>query len=101
MQLSVTVGFIVFFGYHEGAKEWARSHMEFFWLALILVLATIITISCCEGVRRKSPHNFIVLSLFTLGESYLVALSTLRFDHEDVSNRRAKIFTSKNKIDLF
>lgn len=84
-QLAVTLGFIFFFGYHDGARQWATNHMELFWLALIVVFVTIITITCCEGVRRTSPHNFIALSLFTLAESYMVAMSTLRFSRDDVS----------------
>lgn len=56
-------------------------------MALVVMFVTIITISCCEGIRRQSPHNFIILSLFTLAESYLVALSTLRFSQEDVSTK--------------
>lgn len=85
VQLTCTLGFIFFFGYHDGARAWATSHIEMFWLALILMFVTVIAISCCEGVRRTSPHNFIALSLFTLAESYMVAMSTLRFAREDVS----------------
>lgn len=84
VQLAVTLGFIFLFGYHDGAREWATNHIEMFWLALILMFVTIIAISCCEGVRRTSPHNFIALSLFTLAESYMVAMSTMRFAREDV-----------------
>lgn len=84
VQLAVTLGFIFFFGYHEGARMWAQQHMEMFWVALILMFVTIISLSCCEGVRRTSPHNFIALSLFTLAESYLIAMSTMRFAKDDV-----------------
>lgn len=54
--------------------------------ALVLVLITIISISCCEGVRRTSPTNIIFLSLFTVGESYLVGLSTIQYEPEIVSD---------------
>lgn len=55
-----------------------------FYLALILVLVTIISISCCEGVRRTSPTNMIFLSLFTIGESYLVAFATIPYETQTV-----------------
>lgn len=84
LQLSVTVGFIFLFGYHEPTRQFVSHHFEVAIIALVLMLVTVITLSCCEGVRRQAPTNFIVLGLFTLAESYLVGMSTLRFAREDV-----------------
>lgn len=95
--MAVTLGFIFLFGYHEGTREWAIQHMEMFWVAFALMFITIITLSCCEGVRRTSPHNFIALSLFTLAESYLVAMSTMRFSRDDVNVIPIYICVSTNQ----
>lgn len=54
-------------------------------VAVIVVFAALIAMICVESVRRTSPTNLIVLSIFTLGETYLVGASTMRFDSEDVS----------------
>lgn len=82
VQLIVTLGMIFLFTYHGPTREFAMKNQIVFWLALILVFITIITLSCCEGVRRTAPHNFIALGLFTLGESYMVGMSTLRFESD-------------------
>lgn len=39
---------------------------------------------CCEHVRRQSPTNYIVLGLFTMAESYLVADGTINYQADDV-----------------
>jgi len=80
IQLLVTLGVVFLFSYHQGTREFAFRHTEMFWVALILMLVTVIALSCCEGVRRTAPHNFIALGLFTLAESYLVGMSTIRFE---------------------
>lgn len=85
MQLLVTLGVVFLFTYHSPTREFAVRHLELFWVALILIIVTIITLTCCEGVRRTAPHNFIALSLFTIAESYLVGMSTLRFEADLVS----------------
>lgn len=54
-------------------------------VALIVVFASLIAMICCENVRRTFPTNFIMLTLFTLAETYLVGASTMRFEPEDVS----------------
>lgn len=53
------------------------------WLAITAIIigfSTILAISCCESVRHTSPHNLIVLGIFTLAEGYVVGVSTLYAD---------------------
>merc|ERR1712179_847012 len=40
----------------ESVKLYARQHQEMWWIAL---------------VRRKTPHNFVFLGLFTVAEGFL------------------------------
>ena len=39
-----------------------------------VVLVTMITLSCCGNMARKTPHNYICLFLFTLAQSFLVGV---------------------------
>lgn len=80
-----TVGVVMLVAHHDPTREFAYENFWLFWAALILVFTTLITLSCCEGVRRTSPHNVIFLTLFTVGESVCVGYCTLNYDPDLVS----------------
>lgn len=84
-QLLVTFGFVALFALHEGTKRFALRNPALFWVALAVLLVTMIGMACCEGVRRKTPMNFIFLSLFTLAESFLLGLAASRYAPLEVS----------------
>ena len=48
-------------------------------LVLVLYIASICALTCC-GFDKKVPTNFILLAVFTVCVSYIVSLSTLRYD---------------------
>lgn len=83
-QLTVTLGFIFFIRFNEAACNWASTHSSVFWLSLIGSFVLLIVMVCCEHVRRQSPTNYIVLGLFTMAESYLVADGTINYQADDV-----------------
>ncbi|KAK7092847.1 protein lifeguard 3-like [Littorina saxatilis] len=73
-QLFVTLGFIALFIFVEPIKNWVRTDgLWFYIVAYVTFLVTYIALVCCPSVRRKSPGNFICLTIFTLAFSYLVA----------------------------
>lgn len=43
-----------------------------------------ISMACCESVRRKTPLNFIFLFLFTLAESFLLGMIAGQYKAEEV-----------------
>ena len=49
-------------------------------LCFITCLILQLTLICCKSVSRKVPINYILLIIFTLSESYLVASSTLIYE---------------------
>ena len=49
----------------ESVKEYSVHHPEMWILALVIMLVSLISLACCEGIRRKTPHNFIFLGLYT------------------------------------
>lgn len=85
VQLLMTLGFVFLFTFHGPSRQFAATNMWLAITAIILAFATIIAISCCEGVRRTSPHNFIVLAIFTIAEGYVVGMSTFQAPPEVVS----------------
>ncbi|CAG7726349.1 unnamed protein product [Allacma fusca] len=84
VQLLVTTGFISLFTFYEPIGTWTRTNPMFFYAVLILSLAMIIALTCCEGVRRKSPTNIICLMVFTTAEGFLLGSATSTFSATSV-----------------
>jgi FtsH-binding integral membrane protein len=51
---------------------------------MILLFVIIIVLACCEGVRRKSPINFILLFIFTLCMSLMLGVTSAQFEVREV-----------------
>lgn len=84
VQLSVSLGFICLCVFHGGTKRFLAGHRELFWVALAVLIVTMIAMACCEGVRRTSPTNFIFLGLFTLAQSFMLGAMTSQVPPETV-----------------
>uniref|UniRef100_A0A182IQ08 Uncharacterized protein n=1 Tax=Anopheles atroparvus TaxID=41427 RepID=A0A182IQ08_ANOAO len=84
VQLMITIGFITLFLYHRPTKLWVQNHPEMFWIALGVMIVTLISMACCGSVRRKAPMNFIFLTLFTLAQGFLLGVSSANFKSEEV-----------------
>lgn len=48
------------------------------------MIVTMLSMACCESVRRTTPMNFIFLSLFTLAQSFLLGVSAGKFAPNEV-----------------
>ncbi|XP_037946528.1 protein lifeguard 1-like isoform X3 [Teleopsis dalmanni] len=83
-QLLVTFGFVALFVFHKPTQQFVQRNPALFWVALAVLLVTMIAMACCEGVRRKTPMNFIFLTLFTLAESFLLGVSASRYESQEV-----------------
>lgn len=59
-----------------------------FWIALGVMIVTLISMACCGDVRRKAPMNFIFLTLFTLAQAFLLAVTSANFQSQEVSSGR-------------
>lgn len=82
--LMCTLACVMLFVHHDGTREFAMHNVWLFIVALVAVLVTIITLSCCEGVRRTAPTNMIFLGIFTVAESVMVGFSTLHYEKDVV-----------------
>jgi len=83
VQLVVTMGIIGIFTV-ESVKLYAAGHPEMWWIALVIMIVSLISLACCEGVRRKTPHNFIFLGLFTLAEGFMLGAVTANYRADEV-----------------
>jgi FtsH-binding integral membrane protein len=41
-------------------------------IAFVVQIVTMLMILCCQGISRNVPTNYIVLTIFTLAECYVV-----------------------------
>ena len=80
VQLFITFGFILTFALTDGTKEFARNNPWVIWASFIVSFASIITLSCCGDFRRKFPHNFICLGIFTIAQSIPLGIVSAFYD---------------------
>lgn len=48
--------------------------MWLFYVCLPIVIITLYALACYRRIARKVPLNYILLGLFTLAESYMIAM---------------------------
>ncbi|XP_041987772.1 protein lifeguard 1-like [Aricia agestis] len=83
-QLLVTMGAIALFLFHEPTKLFVARNSYLFWIALAVLIVTLIAMACCTNVRRTAPMNFIFLTLFTVAQSFLLGVATSVYDVSEV-----------------
>ena len=75
LQLLVSFAFVAMSSYHDGTRQFIHQSPGLLMVSMVVMIVTLIALSCCENLRRKSPHNIILLSLFTLSESFLLGVT--------------------------
>ena len=81
-QLAVTTIITMIFCFNESVKQWSQtSTAQGFMIAnIVILLVTEIVLVCCDGVRRKHPLNLVILFVFTLSLSFMVAVIASSYD---------------------
>jgi FtsH-binding integral membrane protein len=54
------------------------------YVAFAATFVSLIAISCCERQARTTPNNYILLSIFTVFEAFLLGVITLRYEADEV-----------------
>ena len=84
VQLAVTAGIVAIFTFHEGTRLYVRNNRWLLYDSWACSLVALIVLACCGEVRRKTPHNFIFLGLFTLAEGFMLGTVTARYRADEV-----------------
>ena len=71
-QLVVTFGFVALAKSNPEIEYWLVNSWMLFYPVLFLQIAISCVISCCTSVARRTPHNYILLTCFTLCWTYLI-----------------------------
>ncbi|XP_072910575.1 protein lifeguard 1 [Hemitrygon akajei] len=72
VQLLMTTAIICMFLYWPALNLWVLQTYWFTYALIPAIFVLIIILSCCEGVRRKIPWNFVLLFLFTILEGLML-----------------------------
>ncbi|XP_044269084.1 protein lifeguard 1 isoform X1 [Tribolium madens] len=84
VQLSISLGFIAWFLFHTPTRKFVQGHGELLIISLVIIFVTMIALACCGEVRRKSPMNYIFLFIFTLAESFVLAVCSSTYESQEV-----------------
>ncbi|XP_058833533.1 protein lifeguard 1-like [Topomyia yanbarensis] len=84
VQLAITMAFISLFVYSEPTKLWTINNPWIAVTSFITMFAVLIVMACCGEMRRKTPHNFIFLGLFTIAQGLMLGIFTIRYDAQEV-----------------
>ena len=79
-QLLITTIVVYFSIYNQSLNRFIVSNPGFIYLFFFGTLFSEIPILCCPSVASKVPLNYVLLLIFTLCESYLVAYTTLFYE---------------------
>ena len=45
-----------------------------YYTCSVVVIAVVITLACCESVRRAFPANLILMAVFTVAEGFMLGV---------------------------
>jgi FtsH-binding integral membrane protein len=80
-QLIITFGFVLVFALNEDTKAWAAkpANSGLILVAFMITMVSLFSLMCCGDMRKKFPHNFICLGIFTMAQSLSLGLITARY----------------------
>ncbi|CAL8089486.1 unnamed protein product [Orchesella dallaii] len=84
VQLLLTASIIALFSLHDGVKAFVQRSTALALCSYIAAIILLLVIGCCEGVRRKSPHNVILLGLFTLTYGFVIGVISSLYEPQAV-----------------
>lgn len=84
VQLAITMAFISLFMYHAPARIWTMQNPWVGTIAFVTMFAVLIIMACCGEMRRKTPHNFIFLAMFTAAQGLMLGIVATAYDSNEV-----------------
>lgn len=83
-QLVVTFGMVALFTLSSDVKQFVKTTPALFYVALVGTLVCMIALSCCGNLRRRTPHNYIFLGIFTICEGFLLGTAAASFTQSEI-----------------
>eukprot|EP00090_Calanus_glacialis_P026068 TRINITY_DN4088_c0_g1_i1.p1 TRINITY_DN4088_c0_g1~~TRINITY_DN4088_c0_g1_i1.p1 ORF type:complete len:319 (+),score=75.81 TRINITY_DN4088_c0_g1_i1:46-1002(+) len=83
-QLVLTGAVIGTFMFVESVKTYVQRNMWVYYTSMGVMLVCLISMACCDSVRRKFPTNFIFLGVFTFCEGVMLGTVSTFYDVDAV-----------------
>jgi len=83
-QLVLTGAVIGTFMFVESVKTYVQRNMWVYYTSMGVMLVCLISMACCDSVRRKFPTNFIFLGVFTFCEGVMLGTVATFYDVDAV-----------------
>ncbi|KAK8737126.1 hypothetical protein OTU49_004809 [Cherax quadricarinatus] len=83
-QLTVTFAMVAIFSLVKEVNVYLHTHPAYFYVALVGTLVCIIVLTCCGSMRRRTPHNYIFLAIFTVCEGFLLGTAAGTFTQNEI-----------------
>lgn len=83
IQLLVTFGVVALFCLNEDAKQFLyepSTGPPLLYSSIAMSLVSLLVLLCVPNMHRRHPHNLILLGIFTLSESVMVAFASTRVE---------------------
>jgi len=80
LQLVTTFGTTLLFVLNQKIKHYVQNNMTLLIFSFILSFVFLIALACCGDIAKVYPYNYILLTLFTLVESYAVGVISSYYD---------------------
>eukprot|EP00921_Rhytidocystis_pertsovi_P010941 GHVQ01017621.1.p1 GENE.GHVQ01017621.1~~GHVQ01017621.1.p1 ORF type:complete len:205 (+),score=23.43 GHVQ01017621.1:296-910(+) len=76
----MTFGTVLLFTLSDGPRQFIQANVWILYACLFMWITTLIALSCCSGVARNYPGNYICLFLFTACQSLLLGVTSAALD---------------------
>lgn len=108
----LSTGMMSYVTYAQKGKSFHSAHPSLMLLSVIVSIVALLTLAFSQRLRRKVPENYMILGVFTLAESYMVAgiiqayepqliISALFLTGASVFGLTVYSLTTKNDITYF
>ncbi|KAK7495622.1 hypothetical protein BaRGS_00013069 [Batillaria attramentaria] len=84
IQIFVTALIITLFLYVDPIREYSVANPWLYILGMVITFAVLIVLACCPEVRRNYPINFILLSIFTVCEGWMLGTVSSHYEKDEV-----------------
>lgn len=83
-QLTLTLGFVALFTFHQGALEYAYNNQWLLTLSMISTIGLTLLMSFSQAARRTAPLNLILLGAYTLSQGFMVGILSSFYQVDEV-----------------
>lgn len=83
-QMVVTFGMVALFTLSSDVKKFVHDTPGLFIAAIVGTFVCIIALSCCGNLRRRTPHNYIFLAIFTVCEGFVLGTAAASYTKNEI-----------------